>query len=128
MVIPQALVDEIIEHARSEFPNEACGILASENGRVVRVYPIRNADESPVHYTMDSQEQLRAMLDSRCPLVFRSRMIGTSRSADSEWTRAHCRSPCRSPPLTLRGRERAPRHAAVRGSGQPSSGKRSAHW
>jgi proteasome lid subunit RPN8/RPN11 len=63
MVIPRWYVDEMVDHARREFPNEACGLLAAENGAAVHFYPIRNAEASPVHYRMDPQEQLRAMLD-----------------------------------------------------------------
>ena len=63
MVIDQRFVDEMVQHARREFPNEACGLLATRDDVVVRFYPVDNADASPVHYTMDPQEQLRAMLD-----------------------------------------------------------------
>lgn len=63
MVIDRQFVDALVEHAQGEFPNEGCGLLATQDGTVVRFYPIRNADASPVHYNMDPQEQLHAMLD-----------------------------------------------------------------
>jgi len=63
VVISRSYVDEIVRHARSEFPNEACGLLATSDNQVVRFYPVRNADESPVHYTMHPQDQLEAMMD-----------------------------------------------------------------
>jgi proteasome lid subunit RPN8/RPN11 len=63
LVISERHVAELIEHARSEFPNEACGLLAARNGTAVRFYPIKNAEASPVTYRMDPQEQLRAMLE-----------------------------------------------------------------
>lgn len=63
MVIARKLVDEIIAHSRQEFPNEACGLLASRDGTAIAVYPIDNADASPVHYRMEPQQQLRAMLE-----------------------------------------------------------------
>jgi proteasome lid subunit RPN8/RPN11 len=63
VVIPREIVEEMIRHARAELPNEACGLLASQDTAVVRAYPVRNADESPVNFIMDSQEQLRAMLE-----------------------------------------------------------------
>jgi proteasome lid subunit RPN8/RPN11 len=62
-VISERHVAELIEHARSAFPNEACGLLAARNGAAVRLYPIKNAEASPVTYRMDPQEQLRAMLE-----------------------------------------------------------------
>lgn len=63
MVIGRDQVDAIIAHARAGFPNESCGLLATQDDRVTRFYPIDNVDRSPVHYNMDSQQQLKAMLD-----------------------------------------------------------------
>jgi proteasome lid subunit RPN8/RPN11 len=63
VVITESQVSEIVSHARSEFPNEACGLLASKDGSVVRFYPIKNAEASPVTYRMDPQDQLKAMLE-----------------------------------------------------------------
>jgi proteasome lid subunit RPN8/RPN11 len=62
MVIPRRISEEIVRQAFEALPNEVCGLLATENGKVVRRYAIRNADESPVNYVMDSQEQLQAIL------------------------------------------------------------------
>lgn len=63
MVITLSQLDVMIEQARVEFPNEACGMLASADGKVVRVYPTKNVDASPVHYTIDSAEQLRIEME-----------------------------------------------------------------
>jgi proteasome lid subunit RPN8/RPN11 len=63
VVISSEFIDRMIEHARVAFPNEACGLLATDGSKVTAFYPIVNADASPVHYRMDPQEQLRAMLD-----------------------------------------------------------------
>jgi proteasome lid subunit RPN8/RPN11 len=61
VVIPREHVDAMVRHARAEFPNEACGMLASRDGVVVRTYTMRNADASPVSYRMDSQDQFDVM-------------------------------------------------------------------
>jgi [CysO sulfur-carrier protein]-S-L-cysteine hydrolase len=61
VVISHVDLDRLIEQARAEAPNEACGLLATEGDRVVRVYPLRNAEASPVHYKMDPQQQLEVM-------------------------------------------------------------------
>ena len=63
MVISQALIDEIVEHARGGFPNEVCGLVAAVEGRAVKVFPIESADPSPVHYHMDPKQQLRAVME-----------------------------------------------------------------
>ena len=53
-----ALVAEMTEHARREFPNEACGLVASAGGRPVKVFPMRNLDASPSRFRLDPREQL----------------------------------------------------------------------
>jgi proteasome lid subunit RPN8/RPN11 len=63
VVIGQDLIDQILQQVRDGFPNETCGMIASTDGIAQKVYPIRNASDSPVNYEMDPQEQLHAMLD-----------------------------------------------------------------
>jgi proteasome lid subunit RPN8/RPN11 len=65
--LPRSFVDEMIEQARDEFPNEACGLIAADGGSPVRVFRMRNADESPVTYRLDPREQLQVFneLDDR---------------------------------------------------------------
>jgi proteasome lid subunit RPN8/RPN11 len=50
---------EIVEQALREFPNEACGLIASEGGTPVKVFPMTNADASPATYRLDGKEQLQ---------------------------------------------------------------------
>ena len=61
------LFKEIVEHALREFPNECCGLIASEADVPVRVFPMMNADASPATYRLDGMEQLKAFdeLDER---------------------------------------------------------------
>jgi proteasome lid subunit RPN8/RPN11 len=56
--LPQAYYQDIVAQAREEYPNEACGLIASEGGMPVRLFRMRNADESPVTYRLDPKEQL----------------------------------------------------------------------
>ena len=56
MKISRALLDQIVAHARSEAPNECCGMVASDDGRAVEVYPAVNAAASPLRYEIDSRE------------------------------------------------------------------------
>ena len=60
-------VKEIVEQGLREFPNECCGLIAAEDGRPVKVFPMTNADASPVTYRLDGKEQLRVFdeLDER---------------------------------------------------------------
>jgi proteasome lid subunit RPN8/RPN11 len=50
---------EIVEQGLREFPNECCGLIAAEAGVPVKVFPMRNADASPVTYRLEGTEQLR---------------------------------------------------------------------
>lgn len=60
---------KIVDHAISELPNEACGLVA---GRIVgadkqieKVYLLTNTDQSNEHFTLDPKEQLAAIKDMR---------------------------------------------------------------
>jgi [CysO sulfur-carrier protein]-S-L-cysteine hydrolase len=64
LVLPLALARELLEHARAEVPNEACGILAGDlaSGRASAYHPARNADASPYVYTVHPDDLLRIVL------------------------------------------------------------------
>ncbi len=59
MRISQEFLDRLVEQARDEAPNECCGILATQDGRAVKLHPARNAAASPLKYEMDGMEQYR---------------------------------------------------------------------
>ena len=61
MRIPKRIHDELLEHARSEVPNECCGLIGGKDGEAVTVYPARNAEASPLRYNLDPQDQFRIM-------------------------------------------------------------------
>jgi len=55
--------DDIVAHARSEFPNECCGLLSGKDLTVADVHRMKNVEASPVLYVMDPREQLRVFDD-----------------------------------------------------------------
>lgn len=59
IVIPQAIYDEMVAHARREAPLEACGLVAGRDGVATRFFPTENAERSPVRYTIPPLEILR---------------------------------------------------------------------
>jgi proteasome lid subunit RPN8/RPN11 len=63
MQIERKHLSEIISHAREEVPREACGILAGRDGRVLRLYRARNADQSPTSYSLEPEQQYRIFED-----------------------------------------------------------------
>ena len=63
MQIARDIYDEMIEHAREEAPNECCGMLASRDGQVVKLYRALNAAASPLRYEIDGADQYRIQMD-----------------------------------------------------------------
>jgi [CysO sulfur-carrier protein]-S-L-cysteine hydrolase len=61
VVIPAAVRDEMIAHARAGLPNEACGILAGRDGRVERFFPAESDQPSPYYYRIEARDQIRIM-------------------------------------------------------------------
>jgi [CysO sulfur-carrier protein]-S-L-cysteine hydrolase len=62
--IPASIVQGMIDHARAEHPNEACGLIvgdkpAADGGRPLRWEPTRNKAASPFRYEIDPQDLLR---------------------------------------------------------------------
>ena len=53
--------DEIVAHARGDFPFEACGLLAGQGGRVVKHFVVPNDARSMTFYSMEPKALLRAM-------------------------------------------------------------------
>ena len=59
--LDQTTYDALIEHARSDFPYEVCGLLAGQDGRAVKHFRIPNAARSMTYYSMDPKAMLHAM-------------------------------------------------------------------
>jgi len=65
LCIPESVCRELIDAAKKAAPMEACGLLAGEDGRVKRFYPLTNADQSEEHFSMLAHEQFAAVKDMR---------------------------------------------------------------
>jgi [CysO sulfur-carrier protein]-S-L-cysteine hydrolase len=61
LTISRDLQAKIIEHARADHPDEACGVIAGPAGsdRPERFIAMQNAERSPTFYRFDSREQLK---------------------------------------------------------------------
>lgn len=63
MRLPKEFAEAMVAQALDEHPNEACGLLAGRlhpNGsEATRMFPMTNAERSPVIYRMEPTEQLR---------------------------------------------------------------------
>jgi [CysO sulfur-carrier protein]-S-L-cysteine hydrolase len=69
--IPDLLVQEMIDHARNDLPNECCGLLAGRVqdgvGLAISRFPIANDEASPREYFSNARDMLfafRAMRES----------------------------------------------------------------
>ncbi|HLE88588.1 MAG TPA: M67 family metallopeptidase [Candidatus Limnocylindria bacterium] len=72
--LPRRLAEELLAHARAELPNEACGLLAGSlrDGAATTYQPARNAEASPLRYTVDPDDLVRitfAIEDAGADLV-----------------------------------------------------------
>lgn len=70
IMIRQSDFDKILEHALNVRPEEACGLIAGEDGedgirRISKVYILTNTDHTNEHFTIDPKEQLAAIKDMR---------------------------------------------------------------
>ena len=88
--------DAIVEHARREVPNEACGLIigdrpAADGGRALRWEPLRNPLASPYRYAIDPDDLLRLTVD-------------TDDADEVFWAivHSHVSSPARPSPTDLR--------------------------
>jgi len=61
MRISQALIDEMVAHARDDLPNECCGMVAGVDEEATGIIRVANAAASPLRYEMDPQEQYNAL-------------------------------------------------------------------
>jgi proteasome lid subunit RPN8/RPN11 len=69
IVLPDAIRQAIVEHARAELPNEACGLVvgdrpAADGGRAIRWVPTRNRAASPFRYEIDPDDLLRLTIET----------------------------------------------------------------
>ena len=56
------MFDELVAHAKEDAPNECCGMIASRDGRAVKVYRAENAAASPLRYEIDGAEQYKIQM------------------------------------------------------------------
>ncbi len=56
--IPESIYAEMLAHIVAGYPNEACGVLGSVGGQVVKNYPTANAAEHPDDFSIISDADL----------------------------------------------------------------------
>ncbi len=55
-----AHIRRLVEIAKDALPNESCAFLLGHNYKVAEVLPMRNIDESPITFSIEPAELIRA--------------------------------------------------------------------
>lgn len=84
----------MLAYCQAIYPQEACGFLAGENGRLRLIYLIDNILHSPVKFEMEAQQQFAAMLEIEesgldSVVIFHSHPTGPPRPSSTDRDLAH---------------------------------------
>jgi proteasome lid subunit RPN8/RPN11 len=58
--IERALLDRIVAHARRDYPNECCGMIAMRDGAAIAIHEATNIAASPLRFEVEGREIIRA--------------------------------------------------------------------
>ena len=105
LLLPHTILEAMIAHARSELPNECCGLLAGsyslesspqEQVHVTNRYPLVNELQSPTEYRSEPRSMFEAMRDMTREIdVWRSTIrinvaaAASKRTCNKLWRRRH---------------------------------------
>jgi [CysO sulfur-carrier protein]-S-L-cysteine hydrolase len=69
VTLPAPVIQAMIDHARGEQPNEACGVIigdrpAADGGRALRWVSVRNKAASPFRYEIDPDDLYRLTVET----------------------------------------------------------------
>jgi proteasome lid subunit RPN8/RPN11 len=67
--LPSSIREAIVAQARTEYPNEACGLIigdapAASGGRAIQYVPTRNKAASPYRYEIDPADLYRLTIET----------------------------------------------------------------
>ena len=65
MEIKKADILKIFSQGEKEAPIEACGYLAGKENTVMKIFPMKNIDDSEEHFSLDPEEQFKVMREAR---------------------------------------------------------------
>jgi len=57
--IPKTIFQEMVDHAKREWPLECCGILGGKDKTIQKSFELQNTEKSPVLYSMSPREQMK---------------------------------------------------------------------
>ena len=65
VLLAPAALDDMLQHARDEAPNECCGLLVGRRGVLERALRARNLQSSPTRYLIDPEDYFAAIRAAR---------------------------------------------------------------
>ncbi|MEK6646495.1 MAG: M67 family metallopeptidase [Candidatus Firestonebacteria bacterium] len=66
MIFNKEQINEIIQHAKDEYPKEVCGIIAGREDKTEKIYKMINTSNEPeICYFMDPKEQFKVIKEIR---------------------------------------------------------------
>jgi proteasome lid subunit RPN8/RPN11 len=63
--IPQQIIIDLFDHAKTGLPEEVCGYLAGTDSQVVKHFRLTNIDHSNEHFSFDPNEQFQVVREAR---------------------------------------------------------------
>ena len=63
--IPQQIINDLFDHAKTGLPEEVCGYLAGSGREVTRQFRLTNIDHSNEHFSFDPNEQFQVVREVR---------------------------------------------------------------
>jgi proteasome lid subunit RPN8/RPN11 len=85
VVVPAGVRRQLEQHAQSEAPNEACGLLLLRDGRAERYEPGRNAAASPYRFELEVDPEVWFLEDEGYELaVFHSHLSSPPRPSRTD--------------------------------------------
>ena len=83
--MPAAIRQELVDHAQSEAPNEACGVLLFRDGVAERYVPGRNVAASPFRFELEVDPETWFLEDEGYELaVFHSHLSSPPRPSRTD--------------------------------------------
>jgi proteasome lid subunit RPN8/RPN11 len=85
VIVPAAVRRALVEHTRTEAPNEACGLLVLRDGVAERYVPGRNGAASPYRFELEVDPELWFLEDDGYELaVFHSHLSSPPRPSRTD--------------------------------------------
>jgi proteasome lid subunit RPN8/RPN11 len=98
------MVDEMIDHAIADLPNECCGLISGKDGTAAKLFRTGNAEKSPFRYSIEPLDLKRALeemdaADTEVLVVYHSHVASPAYPSQTDVRLAHW--PGVEPPIEI---------------------------